>query len=101
MATRLYVGNLPYSVSEDELRRLFSQAGTVDSVTMPIERETGRPRGFGFVEMANNDEADRAIQMFDGYMLDGRALRVNVAREREMGRGGGYGGGYGGRRGGY
>lgn len=94
MATRLYVGNLPYSTTEDELKRLFSQAGTVDSVTMPLERETGRPRGFAFVEMASDQDAENAINMFNGYMLDGRALRVNVAKEREMGRGrGGYGGG--------
>jgi len=92
-ATRLYVGNLPYSTSEEELKRLFSQAGAVESVTMPLERETGRPRGFAFVELANSEEADRAIQMFNGYMLDGRSLRVNIAKEREMGRGrGGYGG---------
>lgn len=89
MATRLYVGNLPYSVTDDELRRLFSQAGTVVDVTLPVDRETGRPRGFGFVEMANNDEANRAIRTFDGFMLDGRRLRVNEAKEREFGRGGG------------
>ena len=91
MATRLYVGNLPYSVSENELRRLFSQAGTVDSVTMPLDRQTGRPRGFAFVQMANGDEANSAIQMLNGYVLDGRPLRVNIAQEREM-RGGGYAG---------
>lgn len=91
-ATRLYVGNLPYSTTEDDLRRLFGQAGTVESVTMPTERETGRPRGFAFVEMHTADEAERAIRMFNGYTLDGRALRVNIAKEREMGRGRGYGG---------
>jgi len=98
--SRLYVGNLPYTTSEEDLRRLFSQAGTVESVTMPTERETGRPRGFAFVQMGNDDEAERATNTFNGYMLDGRSLRVNVAKEREMGRGrGSYGGGggYGGR----
>lgn len=97
-ASRLYVGNLPYSVSEGELRQLFSQAGTVESITMPTERETGRPRGFAFVEMATPAEAENAIRMFNGYVLDGRSLRINVAKEREMGRGRGYGGrgGYGG-----
>jgi RNA recognition motif-containing protein len=91
MATRLYVGNLPYSVSENDLRRLFSQAGTVESVALPLDRETGRPRGFGFVQMANDEEADNAINMFNGYNLEGRQLRVNVAQEREMrGGGGGY-----------
>lgn len=92
MATRLYVGNLPYSVSETELRRLFSQSGTVESVTMPLDRQTGRPRGFAFVQMANGDEANAAIQMFNGYVLDGRPLRVNIAQEREMRGGGGYAG---------
>lgn len=92
MATRLYVGNLPYSVSENELRRLFSQAGTVVSVTMPLDRQTGRPRGFAFVEMATDEDAQRAIQMFNGYVLDGRPLRVNVAQERQMRGGGGYAG---------
>jgi cold-inducible RNA-binding protein len=91
MATRLYVGNLPYSVSESELRRLFSQAGTVESVTMPLDRQTGRPRGFAFVQMTTDAEANAAIQMFNGYVLDGRPLRVNVAQEREMRGGGGYG----------
>ena len=91
MATRLYVGNLPYSVSENDLRRLFSQAGTVESVALPLDRETGRPRGFGFVQMADDQEADNAINMFNGYNLEGRQLRVNVAQEREMrGGGGGY-----------
>jgi RNA recognition motif-containing protein len=88
--TRLYVGNLPYSTTEGDLRRLFSQAGTVASVTMPVERETGRPRGFAFVEMTDPEAARRAISMFNGYVLDGRALRVNIAKEREMGRGRGY-----------
>jgi RNA recognition motif-containing protein len=82
MAARLYVGNLPYSTGENDLRRLFSQAGTVDSVAIPLDRETGRPRGFGFVQMASDEEADAAIQMFNGYSLEGRQLRVNLAQER-------------------
>lgn len=92
MATRLYVGNLPYSVSETELRHLFEQAGTVDSVTMPLDRQTGRPRGFAFVQMADEQEANNAIQMFNGYVMHGRPLRVNIAMEREMRGGGGYAG---------
>lgn len=90
MATRLYIGNLPYSVSENDLRRLFSQAGTVESVALPLDRETGRPRGFGFVQMASEEDAENAINMFNGYNLEGRQLRVNVAQEREMRGGGGY-----------
>jgi RNA recognition motif-containing protein len=91
MAARLYVGNLPYSVGENDLKRLFSQAGTVDTVTLPLDRETGRPRGFGFVQMSTDPEAESAIQMFNGYTLDGRQLRVNLAQEREMRHGGGGG----------
>jgi cold-inducible RNA-binding protein len=83
MATRLFVGNIPYSTSEDELRRLFSQVGRVDSVEIPLDRQTGRPRGFGFVQMANDQEAQTAISRFDGFILDGRRIRVNVAQERE------------------
>lgn len=90
MPARLYVGNLPYSVGENDLRRLFSQAGTVENVTLPLDRETGRPRGFGFVQMATDQDADNAINMFNGYNLEGRQLRVNVAQEREMRGGGGY-----------
>jgi RNA recognition motif-containing protein len=94
LATRLYVGNLSYQTSEDELRRLFEQAGTVTSIHMPVDRATGQPRGFGFVEMDNKDEADEAIRKFDGYTLGSRQIRVNEAREREeRGRGGGGGGG--------
>lgn len=83
MATRLYVGNLPYSVTEEALRQLFSQVGTVVSVDLPADRYTGRPRGFGFVEMESSAEAEEAIRKFDGYELDNRSIRVNVARERE------------------
>jgi len=83
MATRLYVGNLPYSTKQDDLRDLFSQAGTVESVSLPTDRQTGQPRGFGFIDMASSQDADNAIRMFDGYSLDGRQLRVSIARERE------------------
>ncbi len=84
MAARLYVGNIPYSTTEDELRRLFSQVGRVDAVEIPVDRQTGRPRGFAFVEMANDQEAQKAIARFDGYTLDSRRIRVNVAQEREV-----------------
>jgi len=89
VGNRLYVGNLPYQATDSELRQLFGGAGTVESVSMPVDRETGRPRGFGFIQMADSEEANRAIRMFDGYMLDGRRLRVNIAQERET-RGGSY-----------
>ena len=96
---KLYVGNLPFSATEDELSELFGQYGTVHSVALINDRETGRPRGFGFVEV--DDEAlQPAIQALDGYELGGRALRVNEAQDRPRGGGGGGGGGYGGGRGG-
>ncbi len=104
---KLYVGNLPFGASEAELEQLFSQHGTVASVALITDRETGRPRGFGFVEMANDDEADNAIEALNGQEFGGRALTVNEARQRPPrsggfggGGGGGYGGGGGGR-GGY
>ncbi|MBI3978691.1 MAG: RNA-binding protein [Chloroflexi bacterium] len=83
----MYVGNLPYEISEQDLRRLFAQAGTVEDVVIPTERETGRPRGFAFVELANDQEAEEAVRTFDGYTLQGRSLRVNLAQERERGYG--------------
>ncbi len=79
---KLYVGNLPFSATEDELRALFEQHGTVHSVRLISDRETGRPRGFGFVEM-DEDAADAAIEATDGQDMGGRPLRVNEARERE------------------
>jgi cold-inducible RNA-binding protein len=88
MAKRLYVGNLPYTVGEDQLRSLFSQAGSVIDVHIPSDRETGRPRGFAFVEMATDAEAQQAIDQFDGTPLDNRQLRVNLAMDREAGSGG-------------
>ena len=96
VAVRLYVGNLPYSASEDTLRQLFSSYGQVTDVTIITDRETGRARGFGFVEMANDAEAQSAIQALNGYQLEGRPLTVSEARERETA--GGGRGGYGRRR---
>ncbi len=88
--TKIYVGNLPFSATESEVRELFAQHGTVESVSLISDRETGRPRGFGFVEMARAD-ATRAIQNLNGKDLGGRPLRVNEAQERGAG-GGGRGG---------
>ncbi|MDJ0974316.1 MAG: RNA-binding protein [Planctomycetota bacterium] len=104
---KLYVGNLPFSANEDEVRGAFEQFGTVVGVTLVMDRETGRPRGFGFVEFASQEEAQAAIQGLDGQDFGGRTLRVNEAKPREprrgggggYGGGGGGGGGYGGRRG--
>ena len=88
--TRIYVGNLPFSATDAELRELFAQHGTVESVSIITDRATGRPRGFGFVEMSRAD-ASRAIQNLNGKELGGRPLRVNEAQERSAGgnRGGG------------
>jgi RNA recognition motif-containing protein len=95
MNSKLYVGNLSYSTTEDELRNLFMQAGTVTSVAMIKDRETQRPKGFAFVEMSNQAEAQKAIDMFNGRSLGDRDLRVNMAQPREErggfpGRGGGH-----------
>jgi len=93
---RIYVGNLPFSSREDDVRELFAQYGEVISVVLPTDRETGRPRGFGFVEMSGED-ATKAIDALNGKDFGGRALNVNQAREREdRPRGGGGGGRYGG-----
>jgi cold-inducible RNA-binding protein len=100
METKLYVGNLSYSASEEELKDLFAQAGEVSSVTLIKDRDTGRSRGFAFVEMSSQVEAENAISMFNGYTMDNRQLTVNIARPREERGGGGGGGGFGGRRGG-
>ena len=97
MAQRLYVGNLPFSATEDAVRDLFSQYGQVVSVTLLTDRDTGRPRGFGFVEM-DDASAQAAISGLDGQDFDGRALKVNEARERTSGGGGGGGGRRGGGR---
>lgn len=109
MGRRLYVGNLPFSAGETELQELFAQAGSVDSVKVMRDMATGRARGFAFVEMATDDEAQAAIEKFHNHEFGGRNLTVNEARpraERSGGFGGGYGGGgfgggNGGREGGY
>ena len=92
MAKRIYVGNLSFDTTEDGVRELFSQYGNVDSISLITDRETGRPRGFGFVEMSEAD-ANTAIKELDGTELDGRTLKVNEARERTPRGGGGGGGG--------
>ena len=92
MEVKLYVGNLSYATREEELRELFAQAGTVTSSTVVKDRDTGRSRGFAFVEMSNSDEAQQAINMFHGTQFHERTLTVNIARPREeRGRGGGQG----------
>jgi RNA recognition motif-containing protein len=107
MESKIYVGGLSYDTTEEALNTLFSQAGTVKSVHIATDRDTGRSRGFGFVEMGSQAEMDKAIQMFKDKQLDGRTLTVNQARPREERGGGGYGGGnrggggYGGGGGGY
>ena len=97
MSTKLYVGNLSFGVTSDDLQEHFAQAGTVESAKVVEDRDTGRSRGFGFVEMASAEEAQTAIEQFNGQDLDGRNLVVNEARPREEGGGGGRGGGGGGR----
>jgi RNA recognition motif-containing protein len=92
---KLYVGNLAFQTSSEELQQLFAQAGTVESASVVEDRETGRSRGFGFVEMATAEEGKAAIEQFNGKELNGRNLTVNEARPREN-RGGGGGGGRGG-----
>jgi len=92
MTTKLYVGNLSYETTEEELQELFAQAGSVASVALPTDRETGRPRGFGFVEMSTEEEARKAITMFNGQTLRDRQLKVNESRPREEGGGGRSGG---------
>ena len=111
--TKIYVGNLPFTATEQDVKELFGQHGTVESVALPTDRETGRPRGFGFVEMPQAD-AQRAMGALNGFNMGGRPLRVNEAQDRprtgggggggRMGGGGGRsggGGGYGGGGGGY
>jgi RNA recognition motif-containing protein len=100
MSMKLYVGNLAFKTSSEDLQQLFSQAGTVESASVVEDRDTGRSRGFGFVEMASKEEGEAAIAQFNGKDLDGRNLTVNEARPRED-RGGRGGGGGGGGRGGY
>jgi cold-inducible RNA-binding protein len=101
MSTKLYVGNLAFQTTSQELQQLFGQAGTVQSASVVEDRDTGRSRGFAFVEMSSQEEATSAIEQFNGKELSGRALKVNEAKPREN-RGGGRGfsdnrgGGYGG-----
>ncbi len=104
MGTKLYVGNLPFNTTENELQELFSQAGAVQEVTLMQDRFTGKSRGFAFVTMSSDEEAQNAISKPNGHSIEGRSLTVNEARPREArppgggGRGYGGGGGYGGRR---
>ena len=97
MESKLYVGNLPYTATEEELSSMFGQAGTVTSVAIIKDRETGRSKGFAFVEMGSNAEAQKAVSMLNGQNMGGRDLRVSIARPREEGGGGGRGSGYGNR----
>lgn len=97
MAARLYVGNLSYNTGDAELRDAFASSGNVLSATVVTDRDTGRSRGFGFVEFGSASEAQTAIANMNGASLDGRALTVNEARERSSGGGGGGGGGRGSR----
>jgi RNA recognition motif-containing protein len=96
VGTKLYVGNLPYSTTVEDLRALFEAAGDIVNVTVITDRETGRSKGFGFVEMATEDGAQEAIKRFNGLSMQNRALTVNEARPREERPRGGGGGGYGG-----
>jgi len=80
---KLYVGNLAYQTSSDDLQQLFAQAGTVETASVVEDRETGRSRGFGFVEMSSKEEGNAAIQQFNGHEIGGRALNVNEAKPRE------------------
>lgn len=91
MGRKLYIGNLGFDVSDKDLEDLFAQAGVCDSAAVITDRATGRSRGFGFVEMSSNGEAQKAIQQFDGQEFKGRALKVNEAKERENNGGGGRG----------
>jgi RNA recognition motif-containing protein len=100
MAKKLYVGNLPYGVGDDELRQMFEEFGTVQSASVVMDRDTGRSRGFGFVEMPDDSGAEAAIAAMNGKSVGGRNLTVNEAKPREGGSGGGGRGGYGGGRGG-
>jgi RNA recognition motif-containing protein len=98
MSSKLYVGNLDFKVTENDLHDAFAACGTVEEANLMMDRATGRPRGFGFVTMSSPEEAQKAIDALNGKELGGRALTVNLARPREERSGGGGGGG---RRGGY
>lgn len=99
MGKKLYIGNLPFSVSSESLGELFAQKGTVESSRVITDRDSGRSKGFGFVEMSSSEEATAAIESLNGYSLDGRQINVSEARPQEPrgdrgGRGGGGGGGF-------
>lgn len=96
MGRRLYVGNLPYKTTDEDLNELFSRAGAVDNVRVMRDQATGRARGFAFVEMVSDEDAQKAIEEFHQYEMEGRALVVNEARPKESGGFGGGGGGRGG-----
>ena len=99
MGTKLYVGNLPFNTTENELQEIFAQAGAVQEVTLMQDRFTGKSRGFAFVTMSSEEEAQNAISKFNGHTMEGRPMTVNEARPREQrppGGGGGGGGRYGG-----
>jgi cold-inducible RNA-binding protein len=93
MSMKLYVGNLSFQTSSEELQDLFSQVGTVESASVVEDRDTGRSRGFGFVEMSSREEGEAAIAQFNGKEVNGRSLTVNEAKPRENRGGGGFGGG--------
>lgn len=95
MGLKLYVGNLPYSADQQSLQEMFGRCGTVDSVNVITDRDTGRSKGFAFVEMSSDSEAQKAIEEFNGTSLDGREIKVNEAKPKapRSGGGGGYGGG--------
>jgi len=99
MGRKLFVGNLAYAVTEDDLRELFSQAGACESASVVVDRDSGQSRGFGFVMMATAGEAERAKRQLDGTELKGRRLRVDEAQDQSTGRGGARGAPGGGRRG--
>jgi len=112
MSAKVFVGNLDFNTTRAEVQTLFAQIGEIKDVFLPMDRESGRPRGFAFVEFASEEDAAKAIEKFNGYELGGRALRVNAAEDRPRGAGGGGGrgrsfgsggggGGYGGGGGGY
>jgi cold-inducible RNA-binding protein len=85
MAHKLFIGGISFSTSSDRLRELFAQVGAVESATVVTDRDTGQPRGFGFVEMATAEEATQAVQRFNGHTLDGRQLKVELAKPSERG----------------
>ena len=98
MSSKLFVGNLSFNTTENDLQSAFAAHGTVMETNLMMDRETGRPRGFGFITMSSAEEAQKAISAMNGKEIDGRALTVNVAKPREERSGGGGGGGGGGRR---